>query len=83
MSGAGAAGGPRCHPSLRRLNCVTLPTHSLPAALPPPQEATHFKKVRGEQGQVLYEPCSPGDPNAEPYTLAKLDEEGKAGLVRV
>ena len=52
-----------------------------PPACAAPQEATHFKKVRGERGEVLYEPCSPGDPAAEPYTLQKLDEEGKAGMV--
>lgn len=45
------------------------------------QEATHFKKVKGDNGQPLYEPCSPGDPHAEPYTLLQLDQEGKAGLV--
>lgn len=52
--------------------------------LPPPvlQEATHFKKVRGENGQVMYEPCSPGDANAEPYTLQQLADEGKANMVR-
>ncbi len=45
------------------------------------QEATHFKKVRGEGGKVMYEPCSPGDSDAEPYTLQQLADEGKAELV--
>lgn len=45
------------------------------------QEATHFKRVRGADGRVLYEPCSPGDVAAEEYTLTKLAEEGKAELV--
>lgn len=45
------------------------------------QDAVCFKRVRGEGGQEMYEPCSPGDPGGFPATLQTLADAGKASLV--
>lgn len=39
--------------------------------------ATHFKKVRDPEGkqEFLWEPCSPGDPQAEEKDLMSIDSE--------
>lgn len=41
------------------------------------QLATHFKKVRDPEGkqEFLWEPCSPGDPQAEEKDLMSIDSE--------
>ncbi|KAK9806723.1 hypothetical protein WJX72_000607 [[Myrmecia] bisecta] len=46
------------------------------------QEATHFRSVKGPDGKEALEPCSPGDRNAFPATLAGLAGQGKASLVQ-
>lgn len=46
------------------------------------QEATHFREVRAAEGQVLYEPCSPGEKQAIATTLTELAEAGKAAQVQ-
>lgn len=45
------------------------------------QDATHFRPVRGPNGEEQLEPCSPGDPGATAVTLVELAEKGLAEKV--
>lgn len=40
------------------------------------QDATHFLKVVDSNGEEVYEPCSPGNPEGFPATLESLAEKG-------
>mmetsp|Transcript_16506 Transcript_16506/g.49413 ORF Transcript_16506/g.49413 Transcript_16506/m.49413 type:complete len:438 (+) Transcript_16506:269-1582(+) len=46
------------------------------------QDATHFRLIRSPGSATpMYEPCSPGDPQAIQTTLGQLAEQGKATQV--
>lgn len=45
------------------------------------QEATHFRKVRTEDGKVMYEPCAPAAPGAEEMNVNWFAENNKGDLV--
>lgn len=46
------------------------------------QEATYFRLIKGKDGKMLYEACSPAYAGPkEETTLEKLAKEGKASLV--
>lgn len=45
------------------------------------RESTHFRKVRGDDRGVSYEPCSPSEPGAEEKTLQWFADNDLAGRV--
>lgn len=45
------------------------------------KEATHFKRVRGEDGGESYVPCPPSDPQAEERTLQYFSDNDLADRV--
>eukprot|EP00951_Prasinocladus_malaysianus_P027599 scaffold248447_cov44-Prasinocladus_malaysianus.AAC.1 len=44
------------------------------------QDATHFKKIQMD-GKVMYEACSPGDPNAFEKSLQQLAGKASSGVL--
>ncbi|PNH05006.1 Vacuolar protein sorting-associated protein 4A, partial [Tetrabaena socialis] len=45
------------------------------------REATHFKRVRGPDGGLAWEPCRPGDAGAQEHSLSYFSDNGLADKV--